>query len=219
MLWGGNVGYNEETRTNGLSWTRWECYDGCVRSNTQRQYQERTHRNNESDTRFQICDGDMMRTKNTYWENEYTREKEERPTENKMERRACQRDLKSTGLRADVRNDETIWGVMVVVILIWCVQTKNTYMSKMLRMDILPWRPAYQGKGREADWKQDGKTRVPTRLEKYRTESGWGDGKGDVEKEDISHTSDHTRWERQGKRRKNISEWSMFRQWLPCNWY
>ena len=38
----------------------------------------------------------------------YTREKEERTTENKMED-ACQRDLKSTGLRADEETDRAMW--------------------------------------------------------------------------------------------------------------
>ena len=42
-------------------------------------------------------------------ENGYTRVNEDRTTENKMERRAIQRDMKSTGLRAGEETDRAMW--------------------------------------------------------------------------------------------------------------
>ena len=55
------------------------------------------------------CDGERWRTHTEESvEGGYTREKEERTTGNKMER-ACQRDLKSTGLRAGEETDRAMW--------------------------------------------------------------------------------------------------------------
>ena len=102
-IWGRNGGYNEETRkTDGGD--RDEDATMDVRSDTQRQDQERTHqRNNKSGAGFQkehrekielvrACDEERWRTPTEEnVEGGYTREKEERTTENKMERRVSTR--------------------------------------------------------------------------------------------------------------------------------
>ena len=84
----------------------------------------------------------------------------------------------------------------------WWGEKKNTYRG-MCRGRI------YQGKGREDDWRQDGKTRVneiwQVLLDWERTrrragrcgegrsaESGRGDGQGDVEKEDQLRADEET---------------------------
>ena len=104
-IWDRKVGYNEETRT----------------SDTQRQDQEWTHtRNNKSGEDFQkdqrekielvrACDEERWRTHTEESvEGGYTREKEERTTENKMERRVLT-IFESTGLRAGEETDRAMW--------------------------------------------------------------------------------------------------------------
>ena len=113
---GRNVGYNEETRKT--DWGERDENDTMdVRSDTQRQDQERTHpRDNESGTGFQkdhgetidlerACDEERWRT---HEENGYTRKmKIGRPKTRRKD--ACQWDLKSTGLRVGEETDRAMW--------------------------------------------------------------------------------------------------------------
>ena len=103
---GRNVGFNEETRKTDWG-DRDEDATMDVRSDTQRQDQEWTHpRNNKSSAGFQkdhrekidlvrACDEERWWTHTEESiESGYTREKEDRTTENKMERRVSTRSEK-----------------------------------------------------------------------------------------------------------------------------
>ena len=102
-IWDRNVGDNEETRTTDWG-DRDEDAAMDVRSDTQRQDQEWTHpRNNKSGAGFQKDHREKIELVRAYdeerWrthteesvEGGYTREKEERTTENKIERRVSTR--------------------------------------------------------------------------------------------------------------------------------